>query len=161
MKHRRLCETLLKEKGWLTPHLVQHQGSWFVPSMALKGLCLLQNHFKADNSDIFLATFPTAGTTWVRAIINPEDMFVPKWIFLNKLRSKNLKPLSIEDAFKLFCDGVSHNGSFWDDVLEYWRASLENPTKILFMKFEEIKRDTFGQIQISRFSGKLFSIEEE
>lgn len=49
--------SLPKERGWMTQHLVQYQGFWLSPACAFKGALLLQHHFHARPSDIFLATF--------------------------------------------------------------------------------------------------------
>ncbi|KAK7861577.1 flavonol 3-sulfotransferase [Quercus suber] len=34
-----------------------------------------------------------------------------------------------EDAFELFCEGVSPFGPYWDHLLGYWKASLNSPEK--------------------------------
>ncbi|PWA65400.1 P-loop containing nucleoside triphosphate hydrolase [Artemisia annua] len=72
---------------------------------------------------------------------DPKDVFVSKFHFMNKLRPKQLPPLSFDQAFELFCEGVSEYGPYWDHVLGFWRASLESPDKILFLKYEEIKKE--------------------
>ncbi|KAL8100569.1 hypothetical protein AgCh_032718 [Apium graveolens] len=42
-------------------------------------------------------------------------------------------PISLENAFDLFCKGSSHAGPVWDQILGYWKQSLEKPHKVLFM----------------------------
>ncbi|KAH1038793.1 hypothetical protein J1N35_040536 [Gossypium stocksii] len=37
---------------------------------------------------------------------DPKDVLVSKWLFLNKLRPKDLPPISIEEAFELFCQRI-------------------------------------------------------
>ncbi|KAI3501086.1 hypothetical protein L1887_28944 [Cichorium endivia] len=71
---------------------------------------------------------------------DPKDVLVSKWFFMNKIRDKDLPPLSFDEAFALFCQGISDFGPIWEHVLSYWRASLDAPDKILFLKYEEVKQ---------------------
>ncbi|KAI7750582.1 hypothetical protein M8C21_022491 [Ambrosia artemisiifolia] len=81
---------------------------------------------------------------------------------MSKLRSKDLPPLTLEEAFELFCLGVSEFGPFWEHVLSYWRASLESPDKILFLKYEEIKKQPEMVVRmLAAFLGKPMTLEEE
>ncbi|KMT11839.1 hypothetical protein BVRB_5g105350 [Beta vulgaris subsp. vulgaris] len=78
---------------------------------------------------------------------NPNDVFVSLWHFANKLRPKELQPLNIEEAFDLFCKGVSPFGSYWDHVLGFWKASIEMPNKVLFVsRAEGVVRTIGGSI---------------
>ncbi|KAL0407841.1 UNVERIFIED_CONTAM: Cytosolic sulfotransferase 1 [Sesamum radiatum] len=53
-------------------------------------------------------------------------------------------------------------GPFWDDILGYWNAHLENPGKVLFLKYEDLKEDITSQVKkIAEFIGFPFSVEEE
>ncbi|XP_042502517.1 cytosolic sulfotransferase 17-like [Macadamia integrifolia] len=71
---------------------------------------------------------------------NPKDVFVSFWNFTNRLRDQISKPpLTAVDAIERFCKGSSHFGPFWDHVLGYWKASLESPEQVLFLKFEQMK----------------------
>lgn len=56
------------EKGWMTEHLFQYQGFCFSPG-AVEAIMLVQNLFKARLTDIFEATPPKCGTTWLRALV--------------------------------------------------------------------------------------------
>ncbi|KAF3438027.1 hypothetical protein FNV43_RR20783 [Rhamnella rubrinervis] len=239
-KYRDILPTLPKEKGWLTEYLFQYQGFWLSPG-AVKATMLVQHYFRAQPTDIFAATPPKSGTTWLRALIfatmnrtqfelsthpllttnphgcfpyletficedgsisnldtfpcprlfsthipysllpaesmtgvsgctfvylcrNPKDVLVSKWIFINinKSRHKQLPALSLEEAFELFCQGTSHYGSFWEHVLGYWKASLENPKKILFLKYEDLKNEPLVYVKrLAEFLGKPFTPEEE
>ncbi|KAG4190913.1 hypothetical protein ERO13_A07G059000v2 [Gossypium hirsutum] len=238
-RYRETLPNLPKGKGWMTQHLVQYQGFWVNPDAALKNLMWIQDHFKPRPTDIFLASFPKSGTTWLKALIfaivnrtrygfadhpllttgphdcfpflyahlyekdrsrfdldgfpsprllsshipyaslpnsmtdnqsyrfiyicrDPKDVLVSTWLFMNKLRPKELAPLSLEEAFELFCQGISPYGPFWDHVLGYWRASLETPEKILFLKYEELKKEPFVIVKsLGEFLGYPFSLEEE
>uniref|UniRef100_M4DLJ1 Sulfotransferase n=1 Tax=Brassica campestris TaxID=3711 RepID=M4DLJ1_BRACM len=67
-------------------------------------------------------------------------------------------PKSVE----AFCQGKFIGGPFWDHVLEYWYASLENPNKVLFVSYEELKKKTGETIKrIAEFLGCGFVGEEE
>ncbi|MED6126419.1 hypothetical protein PIB30_078309 [Stylosanthes scabra] len=69
---------------------------------------------------------------------------------------------SLEDSFKKFCNGVSICGPFWDHVLGYWKKSLEQPEKIMFMRYEEMKKSPSIVLkELARFIGCPFSKEEE
>nr|GMC87654.1 cytosolic sulfotransferase 12-like [Ipomoea batatas]GMC89963.1 cytosolic sulfotransferase 12-like [Ipomoea batatas]GME00683.1 cytosolic sulfotransferase 12-like [Ipomoea batatas] len=66
------------------------------------------------------------------------------------------------EAFDKYCRGASHNGPFWDHMLGYWKESLENPSQVLFLKYEEIKEEPDVQLRrIAAFLGCPFSEEEE
>ncbi|MCL7034202.1 hypothetical protein MKW94_011116 [Papaver nudicaule] len=99
---------------------------------------------------------------------NPRDNFISMWLFMNKLRampalaSIDNPPLPIEEAFEFFCDGVSEFGPFWDHVLGYWKESLEKPHKVLFIKYEDLKKDPNTHLKrLAEFMGCSFTLEEE
>ncbi|XXG62350.1 hypothetical protein AAC387_Pa05g0722 [Persea americana] len=93
---------------------------------------------------------------------NPKDTFVSLWHFLNKLVSEDEAPVPVEEAFELFHRGISPYGPFWEHLLGYWKASLERPERVLFMKYEEIKEDpAFHLRRLADFLGCPFSDEEE
>ncbi|XP_059642470.1 flavonol sulfotransferase-like [Cornus florida] len=68
-KYNEALQTLPKERGWMSEHLVQYQGYWFSPKSALKGAFLVQHHFKAQPTDIFLSAYMKCGTTWLRTLM--------------------------------------------------------------------------------------------
>ncbi|CAO2830169.1 unnamed protein product [Amaranthus hypochondriacus] len=93
---------------------------------------------------------------------DPKDAFISLWHFANKLRPQHLGELSIEEAFDKFCKGVSLYGPFWDHVLSYWNYSLENPNKVLFLKYEDLKEEPKLYVKkLGEFWGCPFSMEEE
>ncbi|XP_050222939.1 cytosolic sulfotransferase 17-like isoform X2 [Mercurialis annua] len=92
---------------------------------------------------------------------DPKDVFVSKWHFAQKIRPKEMPPLPFREAFEMFCNGVSHFGPFWEHVLSYWKASLEAPDKVLFLKYEELKREHVVQVmRLAEFLDKPFAVEE-
>ncbi|XP_017974845.1 PREDICTED: flavonol sulfotransferase-like [Theobroma cacao] len=96
---------------------------------------------------------------------DPKDTFVSMWHFFRKL--ENNRPgegdlVSIEEAFELFCKGLSSHGPYWEHVLGYWKASLERPDKILFLKYEDMTKDTEACVKkLAEFFDCPFSLEEE
>ncbi|KAG8375417.1 hypothetical protein BUALT_Bualt10G0097900 [Buddleja alternifolia] len=94
---------------------------------------------------------------------NPLDQFISQWHFLLKNRLwPGAKMSSLDEAFNMFCDGVLGFGPFCDHLLGYWNASLENPDRVLFLKYEDVKRDPYSEIKkIAEFVGLPFSEEEE
>ncbi|KAK8567487.1 hypothetical protein V6N13_105453 [Hibiscus sabdariffa] len=95
---------------------------------------------------------------------NPKDTFVSLWHFTNKLRKKGMGmgTNSLEWSFDKFTRGVSLYGPFWDHVLEYWKESLENPERVLFLKYEDMKEQPKVQVsKLAKFFGRPFSLQEE
>ncbi|PIA61853.1 hypothetical protein AQUCO_00200092v1 [Aquilegia coerulea] len=93
---------------------------------------------------------------------NPKDTLVSLWHFMNNSRPPGVNAVSLEVAFKSFCNGVHAFGPFFDHVLDYWKESLDNPQKILFMQFEEMKSDPKGQVKkLAAFLGKPFTNDEQ
>ncbi|KAI7744793.1 hypothetical protein M8C21_008521 [Ambrosia artemisiifolia] len=232
-EHNHLMETLPKGHGWRVQYIYNYKGFWLNPN-TIKSNLLLHTYFKSHTTDIFLATFPKAGTTWLKSLMfstlnrhhhafsdhplhhhgpqsafpildvesypitdfttnfsdvprlfnthfpytllpacmdackfvyvcrDPKDVLISKWHFVSKLRSKDLPPLTLDKAIELFQQGVSEYGPFWEHVLSYWRASLESPDKILFLKYEELKKQPEVEVKkLAAFMGKPFTMEEE
>ncbi|GMH24291.1 hypothetical protein Nepgr_026134 [Nepenthes gracilis] len=91
----------------------------------------------------------------------PKDVLISCWHFLNKLRARELPQLSLEEALDFFSSGVSAFGPYWDHLLGYWKASLEVPNKILFIKYEHMKRNPIPHVKrLAEFIGHPFSLEE-
>ncbi|KAB1225441.1 Cytosolic sulfotransferase 5 [Morella rubra] len=93
---------------------------------------------------------------------NPKDTFVSMWHFFNTRRTPEQGSYPLEDAFESFCNGVFHFGPFFDHVLQYWNQSLKMPHKILFLKYEDLRRNPKDQVKrLASFLGKPFADEEE
>lgn len=93
---------------------------------------------------------------------NPFDTFISSWHFLNKLRSQGLPEISLEEAFKMYCDGVIGFGPFWEHMLGYWNESLKRPNNVLFLKYDDMKQDIVSNLKkLASFLGFPFSPEEE
>lgn len=93
----------------------------------------------------------------------PKDVFVSMWSFLSKIITigDREEPVSKGEAFELFCNGVSLLGPFWEHVLGYWRSSMEFPTRVLFLKYEDLKKETVVNVErLAEFIGLPFSSEE-
>ncbi|KAG6653040.1 cytosolic sulfotransferase 6-like [Carya illinoinensis] len=90
---------------------------------------------------------------------NPKDTFVSLWHFLEK---NGMTTDSFEETFDKFCQGVSSFGPYWDHILSYWKESLENPQRVLCLRYEELKEQpTIHLKRIAEFLGCSFSLEEE
>ncbi|GMJ01696.1 sulfotransferase 2A, ARABIDOPSIS THALIANA SULFOTRANSFERASE 2A [Hibiscus trionum] len=93
---------------------------------------------------------------------NPMDMFISFWHFRDKLRDESKELLSLDEAFDKFCHGIYDHGPFFDHVLSYWKASQENPDKVLFLKYEDLKEDISCEVkQLAMFLGVPFTEDEE
>ncbi|KAE8701305.1 Flavonol 4'-sulfotransferase [Hibiscus syriacus] len=76
--------------------------------------------------------------------------------------SRNMERIPLDQAFEFFCDGASSSGPYWDHVLGYWKASLDQPDRILFLKYEDMKENTaFYTRKLAEFIGYGFTLEEE
>lgn len=90
-----------------------------------------------------------------------KDNFVSYFHFANKANLRS-SPISLEDTFNLYCKGISSSGPIWDQILAYWKESLEKPNKVLFMRYEDVKNEPQVQLRrLAHFLGKPFSQEEE
>ncbi|KAK2639584.1 hypothetical protein Ddye_027379 [Dipteronia dyeriana] len=94
---------------------------------------------------------------------NPLDQFISHWHFLLKIaQDRKMEPLSLEEAFESVSNGIQGFGPFWEHVLGYWKASLENPNKILFLTYEDVIENTLFYIKkLAEFLGCPFSDVEE
>ncbi|CAN1220556.1 Cytosolic sulfotransferase 5 [Linum perenne] len=89
---------------------------------------------------------------------DPKDTLISQWHFFNKI----LTPITLEDAAEIFCNGTYTFGPYWDHVLEYWGASQRSPEKVMFIKYEDLRRDPKPQVRkLASFLGKPFGGEEE
>ncbi|CAN6242470.1 unnamed protein product [Urochloa humidicola] len=89
---------------------------------------------------------------------DPKDTLVSLWAFHNKLRARHgAPPLAVEAAGELFCDGVSPFGPYWEHVLGYWRAHLARPDRVLFFRYEDMRRDPAAHVRrLAEFAGVPF-----
>ncbi|CAA2982526.1 cytosolic sulfotransferase 5-like [Olea europaea var. sylvestris] len=93
---------------------------------------------------------------------NPKDTLISMWHFFNSILYPNQDPFPLERTVDCFLSGVHQYGPFFDHVLQYWLESRKNPQKILFLKYEELKRDPKGEVKkLAEFLGKPFATEEE
>ncbi|MBA0643508.1 hypothetical protein Goklo_027795 [Gossypium klotzschianum] len=89
----------------------------------------------------FLTLCSTSAYHLVYICRDPKDVLVSKWHFANK---------------------VSHYGLFWNHVLGYSKASVESPKKVLFLKYEDVKKEPLGCARkVAEFLGVPFTLEEE
>ncbi|KAK9057436.1 hypothetical protein SSX86_022271 [Deinandra increscens subsp. villosa] len=107
-------------------------------------------------------TDPSSGCKFVYVCRDPKDVLVSMWHFIHKLRPEEMGPLSLDHMFQMFCEGVVEYGSYWDHVLGFWEACLKSPDKILFFKYEEIKKDPEAHVKkLAEFMGVPISVQEE
>ncbi|MED6211755.1 hypothetical protein PIB30_076676 [Stylosanthes scabra] len=93
---------------------------------------------------------------------NTLDTVLSSWIFLNKVKPEDLPTLTLEEAFEMYCDGKIGYGPSWNHMLGYWNESKARPEKILFLKYEDLKKDiNFHVKKLGEFLGCPFTIEEE
>ncbi|XP_031090905.1 flavonol 4'-sulfotransferase-like [Ipomoea triloba] len=95
---------------------------------------------------------------------DPKDVFVSFWHFYAKLRPKDSSSSSISfpEAFNKFSRGVSPFGPYWDHVTGYYKASIQSPNRVFFLRYEDLKTDTVSHVKrLAEFVGQPFSEEEE
>ncbi|KAK8933885.1 Cytosolic sulfotransferase 5 [Platanthera zijinensis] len=93
----------------------------------------------------------------------PKDTFTSSWKFYNSLMmNNNIYGIDIDKLFELFCAEVQAYGPLWEHALEYWRESLANSDKVLFLRYEEMIDDPAKVMRrMAIFMGCEFSEEEE
>ncbi|XP_051127539.1 cytosolic sulfotransferase 5-like [Andrographis paniculata] len=95
---------------------------------------------------------------------NPLDRFVSvrQFLLANLVGMEEAAPPAIDQEFDKFCRGIDVCGPFWEHILGYWKEHLENPRKVLFIHYEEMKEDPVGHVnKIAEFLGCPFTAEEE
>ncbi|KVH87392.1 hypothetical protein Ccrd_025377, partial [Cynara cardunculus var. scolymus] len=232
--------TFPKEKGWVSEHLYMYQGFWHLSKgvFSFETMMALQEAFEAHPTDIYLATLPKSGTTWMKALMfalvnrtrhenhrpsthpllifnphkclpfvepeiyrktptyvdahrprlfathipytllprsiidsgcrlvymcrNPKDVLVSLFHFTNKLRDESRGVMTFEEAFQMFSNGVMPYGPHWDHVKGYYNAGLEHPTRILFLTYENMEKDSVNNVKrLAEFLGCGFTEKEE
>ncbi|XP_071715533.1 flavonol 4'-sulfotransferase-like [Rutidosis leptorrhynchoides] len=92
---------------------------------------------------------------------NVKDVIVSHYHFLRELFKVPIEDAPFEEAFEEFCQGISAYGPYWEHILGFWKASLERPGTILFLKYEDLKRDPTTHVKaLAEFLGNPFSDEE-
>ncbi|KAL2892667.1 Cytosolic sulfotransferase 15 [Bienertia sinuspersici] len=231
--------------------LVKYQNFW-CRSFRLKDVIHCQKHFIAQDTDIFIASIPKTGATWLKALLftiinrhnpdhqplnknspllnhnphelvyfldhgiyggkpplpspqelqqlpsprllqthvpyasypesirtssckivyiarNPLDTLVALWHWHLKIIKNwvgdldEFQPPSIEDFFKEFCLGRFPSGPYFDHVTEFFKQSLQQPNKVMFLKYEDLKGDhVVSHVKkMAEFVGFPFSDHEE
>ncbi|XP_017639893.1 cytosolic sulfotransferase 5-like [Gossypium arboreum] len=94
---------------------------------------------------------------------DPKDTFGSLWHFFNSLvTTHGIDPWPMNEAFDSFCRGVHVFGPFHDHVLSYWKESIKRPEKILFLRYEDMRKDPKGQLRrLACFLGRPFEKEKE
>ncbi|XP_031256824.1 cytosolic sulfotransferase 15-like [Pistacia vera] len=93
---------------------------------------------------------------------NPLDQFISHWKFLSGFQDQNMNLVSVEEAFEMICNGVQGYGPIWEHILGYWKASQEQPEKVLFLKYEDMKEDIKLNLKnLANFLGCPFTEDEE
>nr|P52837.1 RecName: Full=Flavonol 4'-sulfotransferase; Short=F4-ST [Flaveria chlorifolia]AAA33343.1 flavonol 4'-sulfotransferase [Flaveria chlorifolia] len=93
---------------------------------------------------------------------NIKDVIVSFYHFGREITKLPLEDAPFEEAFDEFYHGISQFGPYWDHLLGYWKASLERPEVILFLKYEDVKKDPTSNVKrLAEFIGYPFTFEEE
>nr|GLL35449.1 flavonol sulfotransferase-like [Ipomoea trifida] len=87
---------------------------------------------------------------------DPKDVLVSFWHFFNKMRPKESSSISLQEAFNQFTRGASPYGPYWDHVTSYYKASIQFPNKVFFVRYEELK--TEAVVHVKSFD-KLSNLE--
>nr|GMD34063.1 flavonol sulfotransferase-like [Ipomoea batatas] len=67
-----------------------------------------------------------------------------------------------KDAFNQFSRGASPFGPYWVHVIGYYKASIQFPNKVFFVRYEDLKTETVFHVKrLAEFVGWPFSKEEE
>ncbi|XP_021751462.1 cytosolic sulfotransferase 5-like [Chenopodium quinoa] len=107
----------------------------------------------------------TSKTRIIYVTRNPFDTFISSWHFYHRLShnmSTELDHSKSEEYFGKFCEGKFPYGPYEDHVLGYWKESIQNPNKVLFLEYEGLKEDPKAHLKkLAEFVGYPFSEEEE
>jgi hypothetical protein len=89
----------------------------------------------------------------------PKDVLVSLWHYLNSVSKDYF--IKLEKAFELFSEGGSYFGPVWDHYLGYWKQSIAEPDRVLFLKYEEMMADPVKHVKtLAEFLGVPFTVDE-
>ncbi|CAO2207254.1 unnamed protein product [Urochloa humidicola] len=90
----------------------------------------------------------------------PKDVLVSMWHYMNKVRKDFY--IDLDKTFEFFCEGVTIYGPFWDHCLGYWKQSMEEPKRVLFLRYDELMANPTKHVKmLAEFFGVPFTDEEE
>ncbi|KAK9742690.1 hypothetical protein RND81_03G191300 [Saponaria officinalis] len=97
---------------------------------------------------------------------NPMDTLVSQWYFFTnafkKIEGEDFEFVSLEEYFENFVQGKVPHGPFFEHAVEYWKASLERPDNVLFLKYEDLMDDPITELKkLAEFAGVPFTPKEE
>jgi hypothetical protein len=103
---------------------------------------------------------PAIGCRIVYLCREPKDVLVSMWHYMNKVRKDFY--IDLGKAFDFFCEGVSLYGPFWNHCLGYWKQSVEEPERVLFLKYNDMMANPAEHVRmLAEFLGAPFTDEEE
>ncbi|XP_065865421.1 cytosolic sulfotransferase 1-like isoform X2 [Euphorbia lathyris] len=143
---KELLPSLPKTLEGTITEMAFYEGFWCFSNLS-GAVISFQRCFQAQDTDLIIAS-------------NPKS--VSLWHHYHEMGLYNNGEMSMEDFFDVYFEGVSWYGPYWDHVLGYWKESLEKPNKVLFLKYEDMKKDIVSCLKrIAEFIGYPFSREED
>lgn len=93
---------------------------------------------------------------------NPKDTLVSTWHFVNKWKKALDCPWQLDMAIDKFCQGLSPCGPYYDHVMGYKKLSMERPTNVFFITYEELRVDPITHVKrLGEFLGFPFEGDEQ
>ncbi|PVH37183.1 hypothetical protein PAHAL_6G264300 [Panicum hallii] len=103
---------------------------------------------------------PALGCRVVYLCREPKDVLVSTWHYMNKVYHDSFTEFG--RAFELFCEGVSLYGLVWNHYLGYLKQSMAEPSRVLFLKYDEMMADPANHVRmLAEFIGAPFTGGEE
>lgn len=88
---------------------------------------------------------------------NPKDVFVSLWQFISKVNAD----YTMDKAFELFSDGVCPYGPIWEHNLGFWKKSIAESDRVLFLKYDEMMAEPVKHVlMLAKFLCVPFTEEE-
>ncbi|KAM3353738.1 hypothetical protein ACQJBY_024728 [Aegilops geniculata] len=99
----------------------------------------------------------TLGCRVVYLCRSPKDVLVSLWHFVYKVN----KNYSIDKAFELFSQGESSYGPIWEHNLGFWKESISNSDRVLFLKYDKMMAQSVEHVKmLAEFLHVPFTEEE-
>ncbi|KAI7751705.1 hypothetical protein M8C21_003174, partial [Ambrosia artemisiifolia] len=85
---------------------------------------------------------------------NVKDVIVSYYHYLREIVKLLMVDAPFEEAFDEFYDRISYHGPYWDHILGDWKASMERPEKIVFLKYKDLRKNpTSNSKMLADFMG--------